>query len=108
MTTGDFLVLWLSILAAIVAFRCVPIFVLKGHELPERVSRAIGLIPAAAFAALVANDLLQPSVFATDPASALLPFVAAAVVAGIAVKTKSLIWCALVGMVAYGLLIYVL
>lgn len=108
MSIPDFLVLWLSILAAMIVFRCVPIFVLKGRELPERVSRAIGLIPAAAFAALVANDVLQPATFAADPVAALLPIAAAAIVALVALKTHSLIWCALAGMAAYGVLVYLL
>lgn len=108
MSTADFLVLWLSILAAMIVYRCVPIFVLKGRELSDRVSHAIGLIPAAAFAALVANDLVQPSTLVSDPRVALLPLLAAGVVAFVAIKTRSLIWCALAGMVAYGFLMYVL
>ena len=63
---------------------------------------------AAAFAALVANDIVSPSAFATNPAQAMVPFAAAAVVVVVARKTGSLIWCAIVGMVAYALLTMVI
>ena len=87
-----------------IACRCIPLFVLKGRELSPRLSQALGLIPAASFAALVANDLINPSAFVANPLQATVPFVAAAVVVVVARKTGSLIWCAIVGMVAYALL----
>jgi branched-subunit amino acid transport protein len=104
MSTQDFLILSASVLASMVACRCIPLFVLKGRSLSPRLSQALGLIPAAAFAALVANDLISPSAFAAHPLQAAVPFVAAAVVVVVARKTGSLIWCAVVGMAAYALL----
>lgn len=105
MSVQEFLVVYACVLAAILACRVIPLFALRGRALSPRVEEAIGLIPSAAFAALVANDLLQPQTFVQDPVSALLPLVAAAVVLVVARKTKSLIWCALVGMAVYWLLL---
>jgi branched-subunit amino acid transport protein len=108
MTLSDFAILYVSVLATMLACRCIPLFVLKGRELSPRLTQALGLIPAAAFAALVANDIVSPSAFATNPAQAMVPFAAAAVVVVVARKTGSLIWCAIVGMVAYALLTMVI
>lgn len=105
MSWPDFLSIYVPILVAILLCRVVPLFALRGRALPERAERAIGLIPPAAFAALVTNDLLQPATLATDPLGGLLPLVSAAVVAVVARRTKSLIWCALVGMGVYALLL---
>ena len=101
MSTQDFLVLWMVILAAMIVWRCAPIMLLR-----ERVESALGLIPSAAFAALVANDLIQPATLMADPVAAALPFAAATVVFVVARKTRSLVWCAVVGMVCYGALVY--
>lgn len=84
--------------------RVVPLFALKGRELPEGVQRALGFIPPAAFAALVANDLLSPGMFAAGVWPAAAPLLASAVVVGVALKTKSLLWCAVSGCAAYALL----
>lgn len=99
MSWEDFLIFYVCVLAVILACRCVPLFVLKGRELSPRVSEALGLIPPAAFAALVANDLF-------DPVAGLAwqPLVAAALVVVVARRTGSLIWCALTGMAAYAAL----
>ncbi|HJA28811.1 MAG TPA: AzlD domain-containing protein [Candidatus Olsenella pullicola] len=99
MSREEFLVFYLSVLAVILACRCVPLFVLKGRELSSRVSEALGLIPVAAFAALVANDLFDPVAGVSVPA-----LLSAALVVAVARRTGSLIWCALTGMVAYALL----
>lgn len=104
MSLQDFLILYASVLASMIACRCIPLFVLKGRELSPRLSQALGLIPAASFAALVANDLISPSAFVANPLQTTVPFVAAAVVVIVARKTGSLIWCAIVGMVAYAML----
>lgn len=108
MSTHDFLILYVCVLCSMLACRCIPLFVLKGRELSPRVKEAIGLIPSAAFAALVANDLFSPDAFAQNPISGLLPFVAAIPVLVLAKKTGSLIWSALLGMVVYALLLFVL
>ncbi len=99
MSQGEFLVFYLCVLVVILACRCVPLLALKGRALSPRVSDALSLIPPAAFAALVANDLFDPV------AGISVPDVAAAlVVALVARRTGSLIWCALVGMAAYAAL----
>lgn len=85
--------------------RVVPVFVLKDKELPETVSRALGFIPPAAFAALVANDLISEQLLFNPTPASLLPFVAALAVVLVAVKTKSLIWCIVVGVATFGLLL---
>ena len=103
MTTSEFLIFYGCVLAVILLCRCVPLLALKGRELSPRVSDALGLIPPAAFAALVANDLFDPAKHLSWE-----PLVAAAVVLLIARKTGSLIWCALVGMGSYALLTLVL
>ena len=99
MSTTDFLVFYGCVLAVILACRCVPLLALKGRELSPRVSEALGLIPPAAFAALVANDLFDPAVGLSWQ-----PLLAAALVVVVARRTGSLIWCALTGMAAYAAL----
>ena len=89
------------------ACRVLPLFLLKGRELPPTVVRALGLIPPAAFAALVANDLISADMFATGPWPALLPFVAAVVAALVGTKTRSLIWSVVAGVAAYALLLLI-
>lgn len=99
MSGASFWVFYAFALGSMLAFRCVPLFVLKGRELPPRVVEALGLIPPAAFAALVANDLFSPVAELS-----VVPFLSAAAVVFVARKTGSLIWCALVGMGAYAVL----
>ena len=99
MSTADFLVFYGCVLAVILVCRCVPLLALKGRGLSPRVSEALGLIPPAAFAALVANDLFDPAVGLSWQ-----PLLAAALVVVVARRTGSLIWCALAGMAAYAAL----
>lgn len=89
------------------ACRVLPLFLLKGRELPARVSEALGYIPPAAFAALVANDLLTPGMFASGiwPASA--PLIAALVVVVVARLSKSLLICGVTGVVVFALLLLI-
>lgn len=101
MTMGDFWWVYLVILATMLLCRCVPIFLLGGRELPPRVDRALAMIPAAAFGALVANDLCQPNLWAQGVWSGAMPLVASAVVALCAWRTKSLALCAVVGVAVY-------
>jgi len=105
MSTTEFLILYVSVLATMLLSRCLPLFVLKGRSLSPKLTEALELIPPAAFAALVANDLFQPTTLAQNPLEGTLPFVAALPVLIVAKQTKSLIWCALVGMAAYALLL---
>lgn len=89
------------------ACRVLPLFLLKGRELPPRVSEALGYIPSAAFAALVANDLLTPGMFDAGIWPAAAPLVAALAVVVVARLTKSLLWCAIAGVVVYALLLMI-
>lgn len=104
MTTRQILLLWAALLVVMLACRCLPLLLLGDRRLPERVERAIGLIPVAAFTALVANDLVQPDSMATDPLGSLVLAVSSAVVLVVARKTGSLVWCAIVGMGVYAAL----
>lgn len=103
MTGSAFWVFYGCVLASMLLFRCVPLFALKERELSPRVSEALGLIPPAAFAALVANDVLDPAA-GLDP----VPLLAGAAVVLVARRTGSLIWCALAGMAAFAALSAVL
>lgn len=66
--------------------------------------RALSLIPAAAFAALVANDLIQPDLYAASSAAILPVALSSVAVLVVARKSGSLLWCAVTGMAAYALL----
>lgn len=101
MAVQDFLAIWPPIFVVILACRVVPIFALRGRELPTSAVEALGYIPPAAFAALVANDLFSPTAFAAGPWPALLPIVAAVAVAVVAQKTRSMLWSCIAGVVAY-------
>lgn len=104
MDTADFLVIWLTTFAVTAFCRIAPAFLLRGRPLSPRVVEALGLIPPAAFAALVANDLVTPGAFAAGPWPALVPWIAAAGVVAVAVKTKSMLWCCVSGVALYLLL----
>ena len=93
MSSQDFLAVWLPIFAVILACRVVPIFALRGRELPNSAVEALGHIPPIAFAGLVANDLFSPAALAAGPWPALLPIVAQ--------KTRSMLWSCVAGVVAY-------
>lgn len=107
MSITDFLIVLVTCSATILACRVVPLFLLKGRELQASTVQALQMIPAAAFAALVANDLFKPDLWAQGVWTGAMPLVAAAVVAVVAFKTKNLLACAIVGVVAYALLMLV-
>ncbi|MEE8721591.1 MAG: AzlD domain-containing protein [Eggerthellaceae bacterium] len=106
-TWSQFLVICVLCTVTMLLCRVAPMLVLKGRELSPRAAEALALIPPAAFAALVANDLLTPGMFAAGLWPAALPLVAAAVVVVVARLTKSLLWCAIAGVAAYALLMLV-
>jgi branched-subunit amino acid transport protein len=106
MSFTDFAILLVACSATMLACRCIPLFVLKGRELSPAVTDALSLIPPAAFAALVSNDLFTPGAFAADPWGALKPVIAALLVAVVAKKSGSLVICAVTGLVAYAALLY--
>lgn len=107
MSWGDFWIILITCGITMLICRVAPLFLLKGRELPETVIRALNLIPPAAFAALVANDILTPGMFADGiwPAGAII--CAALIVVVVAVKTKSLIWCAIAGVASYAILLLI-
>ncbi len=104
MTWGDFWIVLACCALAILACRVLPLFLLKGRQLPDSVSKALGLIPPAAFAALVANDLFSPGMFDAGLWPAAAPLLAALVVVLVARRTSALLWCAVAGVASYALL----
>ena len=106
-TWPQYAIILVITLATMLACRVLPLMLLKGRELPERVTEALGFIPPAAFAALVANDLLTPGMFDAGIWPAAAPLVAAVFVIIIARLTKSLLLSAIVGVVAYALLMMI-
>lgn len=104
MPVGDFMTLWLITFATIALCRLAPAFALRGRALSPRVVEALGYIPPAAFAALIANDLIVPGAFAAGVWPALVPWAAAAGVVVVALKTKSMLWCCIAGVAFYVLL----
>lgn len=75
--------------------------------LSPRVTEALGYIPPAAFAALVANDLISPGAFDAGLWQGLIPWIAAAGVVAVAIKTKSMLWCCVSGIVFYIVLSFI-
>ena len=104
MSMTEYLIVLGCCMATMLACRVVPLLLLKGRDLPEQVKRVLELIPPAAFAALVANDLLTPGMFDAGLWPAAAPLIAAAFVAVVARFAKSLLWCAVAGVCAYALL----
>ena len=104
MSWSDFLIVFASCAVTMLICRVAPLFALKGRSLPESVERALGYIPPAAFAALVANDLLTPGMFDAGLWPAAAPLVASLAVVLVAWKSKSLLWSAVTGVAAYALL----
>ena len=105
MSTADFLILWLVSFSVIFACRVLPPLVLRGRALSPRVVEALGYIPPAAFAALVANDLISPGdVSASGPLAAAVPWGCALLVALLARKTGSMLVCCAAGTVCFALL----
>ncbi len=107
MSWTDFALVGLACAFTILIFRTVPLFALRGRELPAWLSQALAFIPPAAFAALIANDILSPGMFDAGLWPAAIPIVAALVVIPVAIKTKSLVWCIVAGVGSYGLLLLV-
>ena len=100
----DFLIIAICVIITMVLCRTIPLLALKGRRIPEDVTKALNLIPPAAFAALVANDLLSPTMFDAGIWPGMLPLVAAVVVMVVGYKTKSLVWCIVAGCGCYALL----
>lgn len=89
---------------SIAIFRVAPAMLIADKELPAQFNRALGFIPAAAFSALVVNDLFNPEVWSLGVWAGLKPLVAIIPVIIVALKTKSLALCIVVGVAVYGVL----
>ncbi len=87
--------------------RVTPLLLLKGKKLSSTVEQTLGFIPPAAFAALAANDLLTPGMFAGGIWPAASPLIASAIVVITAKLSKSLIVCVVVGVSVYALLMLI-
>lgn len=107
MSWSEFALVGICCALTILAFRVIPLFVLRGRNLPGWLSQALNFIPPAAFAALIANDLLSPTMFDSGLWPASIPLVATVVVILVALKTKSLVWCIVTGVGSYGLLLLI-
>ena len=108
MELGEFIIVFACCTITMLVCRCAPLMLLKGKKLPANVELALVFIPPAAFAALVANDLLTPGMFEAGVWPAAAPLVAALVVVAVARLTRSLLWCAIAGCAAYAFLLLVL
>lgn len=104
MSWGAFAIIVGACALTMLACRVIPVFALKGRELPENAVRLLNLIPPATFAALIANDILAPGMFDSGPWPASIPLIAAVLVFIVGYKTKSLVWCIIVGVASYALM----
>ena len=107
MPWSSFLIIFACCAVSMYICRVFPAFAFAGKELPASLVKALNYIPVAAFAALVANDLVSVEAFATGLWPALLPFAAAIPVIIVALKTKSLALCIIVGVACYALLLLI-
>ena len=104
MDWSSFFIVFACCAVTMLACRVIPVFALKGRTLPSNAVRLLNLIPPAAFAALVANDLIVLDSWATGPWPAVIPWISAALVFVVGYKTKSLVWCIVAGVASYALL----
>lgn len=108
MSTSSFLIIYLCCLVTMLLCRCLPLLALKGRTLPDNLVRALNLIPPAAFAALVANDLFSPGMFDAGLWQGLMPLAAAVLTMAVGYLRKSLVLCIVVGVGSYGLMMLLL
>ena len=105
---SSFLIIYLCCLVTMLLCRCVPLLALKGRTLPDNLVRALNLIPPAAFAALVANDLFSPGMFDAGLWQGLMPLAAAVLTMAVGYLRKSLVLCIVVGVGSYALMMLLL
>ena len=105
---SSFLIIYLCCLVTMLLCRCLPLMALKGRTLPEGLVRALNLIPPAAFAALVANDLFSPGMFDAGMWQGLMPLAAAVLTMVVGYLRKSLVLCIVVGVGSYALMMLLL
>ena len=108
MSMSSFLIIYLCCLVTMLLCRCVPLLALKGRTLPDNLVRALNLIPPAAFAALVANDLFSPGMFDAGMWQGLMPLAAAVLTMVVGYLRKSLVLCIVVGVGSYALMMLLL
>ena len=108
MSMSSFLIIYLCCLVTMLLCRCVPLLALKGRTLPDNLVRALNLIPPAAFAALVANDLFSPGMFDAGLWQGLMPLAAALLTMAVGYLRKSLVLCIVVGVGSYALMMLLL
>lgn len=106
MTWHQFIIIFSLTLIAMIACRVLPAFVLKGKQISPKVQTLLNLIPPAAFASLVANDLFKPGMFDSGFWPACIPLIATGIVILIARQTKSIIVCCLAGIGIYAVLMF--
>lgn len=106
-TWEEFAFIGIACALTILIFRTAPLFLLRGKELPGWLSQALTFIPPAAFAALIASDILSPTMFDSGVWQGLIPLISAAVVIPVAIKTKSLVWSIVVGVGCFGVLLLI-
>ncbi len=107
MTWTEFGIIAISVIITMLICRVVPMFLLKGKELPEKVSRALNLIPAATFAALIANDLFSVGMFSNGLWEGMMPLIAAVLVCIAGYIKKSLVLCIVVGVASYAIMMFI-
>ncbi len=101
MTISEFLLIWVVISAEIATCRVLPDLILRGRPLSYRITEALGYIPPAAFAALIANDLYSTQASAMGLWANVMPLIASMAVLLVAKKTRSMIWCCVAGVASY-------
>lgn len=106
MSWTDFAIIFSITLATMVVCRVLPAFVLKGKQLSQNVETCLNLIPPAAFAALVTNDVFTPGMFDSGFWPASIPIIASAIVILVARQTKSIVVCCLAGIGIYAVLTF--
>lgn len=89
---------------SILIFRILPYTLLSGRTLPRGIQAGLDFVPVAAFTALVANDLFSPARIAAGLWPTMLPLLAALPVVIVAIKTRSLVACVVVGVVVFAVL----
>lgn len=101
MTINEFLLIWVVSSAEIATCRVLPALVLRGRPLSHRITEALGYIPPAAFAALIANDLYSAQASAIGLWANVMPLIASMAALLIAKKSRSMIWCCVAGVASY-------
>ena len=93
--------------ATMLISRIVPLFLLKGRELPPKLEQALNYIPPAAFAALVVNDLFTLELLHAATWREYIGLIASIPVIIVALKTRSLTWCIVTGVGCFGILLLI-